>query len=142
MPSIFSKRADLMSRRLKLTEEWKLNPILFQSCSLRDTTNIFVCDKSQHSAQKVCTKNTRPSECCNRRVQCPVVRPSVLCISSLQSDHEMCAKDKRSEGENPASNPGMAIRTLVPSCFLSYTIDPYSFRVQRLRYFPHPTRRS
>ena len=65
IPDIFNKHTDLMSRRLKLTEEWKLNPVLFQSCSVRDTTNIFVCDKSQHSAQKVCTMDTRPSECCN-----------------------------------------------------------------------------
>ena len=63
-------------------------------------------------------------------VQC-VVRPSVLCISSLQSDHEMCAKDKRSEGENPASNPGMAIRTLVPppvSSPIRSTPTPSEFR--------------
>ena len=34
-------------------------------CSLRDSTNRFVYDKSQHSAQKVCIMDTRPSECCN-----------------------------------------------------------------------------
>ena len=83
-------------------------------CSLRDATDRFVCDKSQHSAQKVCVMDTRPSECCNRRVQCPVVRPTVLCISSLQSDHEVCAKYKKSERENFASNPSMEIETLVP----------------------------
>ena len=83
-------------------------------CSLRDATDRSVCDKSQHSAQKVCVMDTRPSECCNRRVQCPVVRPSVLCVSSLQSDHEMCAKDKKSERENFASDPSMEIQTLVP----------------------------
>ena len=82
-------------------------------CSLRDSTNRFVCDKSQHSAQKVCIMDTRPSECRTRHVQCPVVRPAVLRISSRQSDHEMCAKDKKSERENPASNPSMAIQTLV-----------------------------
>ena len=38
-------------------------------CSLRDATDKFVCDNSQHSAQKVCVMDTRPSECCNRRVQ-------------------------------------------------------------------------
>ena len=51
IPGIFNKHADHTSRRLKLTTEWKLNPILFQR-SLRDTTDRFVCDKSQHSAQK------------------------------------------------------------------------------------------
>ena len=30
IPGIFNKHADHMSRRLKLTAEWKLNPILFQ----------------------------------------------------------------------------------------------------------------
>ena len=30
-------------------------------CSLRDATDRFVCDKSQHSAQKVCVMDTRPS---------------------------------------------------------------------------------
>ena len=83
-------------------------------CSLRDATNRFFCDKSRHSAQKVCVMDTRLSECCNRHVQCPVVRPTVLCVSSLQSDHEMCAKDKKSERENFASNPSMEIQTLVP----------------------------
>ena len=82
-------------------------------CSLRDSTNRFVCDKTQHSAQKVCIMDTRLSECRNRQIQCPVVRPTLFCISSLQSDHEMCAKDKKSERENPASNPSMVIQTLV-----------------------------
>ena len=81
-------------------------------CSLPDATDRFVCDKSQHSAQKTCIVDTRPSECCNRRMQRPVV--SVLCISSLQSDHEMCAKDKKSERKNLASNSSMEIQTLVP----------------------------
>ena len=81
-------------------------------CSLPDATDRFVCDKSQHSAQKTCIMDTRPSECCNRRMQRPVV--SVLCISSLQSDHEMCAKDKKSERKNLASNSSMEIQTLVP----------------------------
>ena len=105
-----------MSRRLKLTAEWKLNPILFQKdCrSLQDATDRFVYDKSQHSAQKICIMDTRPSARCNQRIQCPVVRPPVLCISSLQSDYEMCAKDKKSERENLASNPSMEIQTLVP----------------------------
>ena len=49
-------------------------------CSLWDATDRFVCDKSQHSAQKVCVMDTRPSECCNRRIQCPVVRPTVICV--------------------------------------------------------------
>ena len=71
-------------------------------------------NKSQHSAQKVCTMDTRPSECRNRRAQCPVVRTAVLRISSLQSDHEMCVKDKKSERENLSSNPSMEIKTLVP----------------------------
>ena len=30
IPGIFNKHADHMSRRLRLTAEWKLNPILFQ----------------------------------------------------------------------------------------------------------------
>ena len=34
-------------------------------CSLRDATDRFVCNKSQHSAQKVCIMDTRPSECRN-----------------------------------------------------------------------------
>ena len=58
-------------------------------CSLWDATDRFVCNKSQHSAQKVCVMDTRPSVCCNRCVQCPVVRPTVLCVSSLQSDTVM-----------------------------------------------------
>ena len=86
-------------------------------CSLQDATERFVCDKSQHSAQKLCVMDTRPSECCNQCVQCPVVRPTVLCVSSLQSDHDMCAKDKKSERENFASNPSMEIQTLVPLLF-------------------------
>ena len=85
-------------------------------CSLRDATDRFVCDKSQHLAQKVCVIDTRPSECCNQ-IKCPVVRPNVLCVSSLQSDHVMCAKDKKSERENFASNPSMEIQTLVPLLF-------------------------
>ena len=44
----------------------------------------------------------------------------------------MCAKDKKSEGENPASNPGMATQTLVPILFpLLYvrsTSSPSVFR--------------
>ena len=83
-------------------------------CSLQDATERFVCDKSQHSAQKVCVMDTRPSECCNQCVQCPVVRFTVLCVSSLQSNHEMCAKDKKSGRENFASNPSIEIQTLVP----------------------------
>ena len=47
-----------------------------------------------------------------------MVRPSVLCISSLQSDYEMCGKDKKSERENLASNSRMAIQTMVPLLFL------------------------
>ena len=34
-------------------------------CSLQDATDKFVCDKSQHSAGKVCIMDTRPSECRN-----------------------------------------------------------------------------
>ena len=82
-------------------------------CSLRDSTNRFVCDKRQHSAQKVCIMDTRLSECRNRQIQCPVVRPTLFCVSSLQSDHEMCAKDQKSERGNPAGNPSMVIQTLV-----------------------------
>ena len=104
-----------MSRRLKLTAKWKLNPILFQRIvAVYGMPQIDVCDKSQHSSQKVCIMDTRPSECRNRRVQCPVVRPAVLCISSLQSYHKLCGKDKKSERENLASNPSMEIQTLVP----------------------------
>ena len=44
-----------------------------------------------------------------------MVRPTVFCVSTLQSDHEMCAKDKKSDRENFASNPSMEIQTLVPS---------------------------
>ena len=107
-----------MSRRLRLTAEWKLNPILFHRI-VAVATDRFVFNKSQHSAQKVCVMGTRPSECCSRRIQCPVVRPIVLCVSSLQSDHEMCGKDKKSERENFASNPSMEIQTLVPPSVFS-----------------------
>ena len=53
-----------MSRRLRLTAEWKLNPILFQRI-VAVATDRFVFNKSQHSAQKVCVMDTRPSECCS-----------------------------------------------------------------------------
>ena len=106
-------------------------------CSLRDATDRFVCDKSQHSAQKVCVMGTRPSECCNRHIQCPVVRPTVLCVSSLQSDHEMCAKDKKSERENFASNPSMEIQTLVsPPVFSPIRSTPTSSEIRDYTTFP------
>ena len=83
-------------------------------CSLWDATDRLVCDKSHHSTQKISIMDTRPSECRNQSIQCPVVRPPVLCISFLQSDHEMCVKDKKSERESLAINPSMEIQTLVP----------------------------
>ena len=58
--------------------------------------------------------DTRSPECHYRCIQYPVVIPSILRISSLQSDHGMCAKGKKSRRQNPTSNPSMAIQTLLP----------------------------
>ena len=108
-------------KKVKANCRMEVEPYSVQKgcCSLRDATDRFVCDKSQYSAQKVCVMDTRPSECCDQCIQCPVVRPTVLCISSLQSDQEMCAKDKKSERENFASNPSMEIQALVPPSVFS-----------------------
>ena len=72
IPSIFNKHADHMSRRLKLTAEWNLNPIMFQRI-----VAVYGMPQIDLFATRANTQLRKfvswiPSECCNRRVQCPV----------------------------------------------------------------------
>ena len=140
---IFNKHAYHMSRRLRLTAEWKLNPILFQKivAVYRMPQKDLFATRANTQLRKFVSWIPDPQSAAISAFSVQWSDPLSYAFPPFSLIMRCVQRIKNQEGKILLVTPVQRSRPWYPSCFLSCTINPYFFRIQRLHYFPHPTRR-
>ena len=129
IPGIFNKHADHMSRRLKLTAEWKLNPIVFQRIVAvygMPQIGLFVT-RANTQLRKFVSWTADPQSAAIDTFSVQWSDPLSYAFLPFRLIMRCVQRIKR---ENLASDPSMEIQNMVPPVFspIRSTPTPSEFR--------------